>query len=130
MANSSAELHEGAEVLRPATLERHRAIVSIMEELEAVDWYDQRVDATQDDELRAILEHNRDEEKEHAAMALEWLRRHDPVLDHYLRAYLFTQGPIAAREAAVKDVDGAGASDGSPASGHSLGIGDLRGGRN
>jgi uncharacterized protein len=123
MASSSAELHEGAEVLRPETLERHRAIVSLMEELEAVDWYDQRIDATQDDELRAILEHNRDEEKEHAAMALEWLRRHDPVLDHYLRAYLFTEGPIAAREAAVNDPNG------SRAPGHSLSIGDLRGGQ-
>jgi ferritin-like protein len=122
MANSSAELHEGAEVLRPATLERHRAIVSLMEELEAVDWYDQRIDASQDDELRAILEHNRDEEKEHAAMALEWLRRHDPALDHYLREYLFTEGPIAAREAAVKNGNGAAASR------QSLGIGNLRGG--
>jgi ferritin-like protein len=122
MAESSAELHEGAEVLRPATLERHRAIVSIMEELEAIDWYDQRIDATEDDELGAILEHNRDEEKEHAAMALEWLRRHDPVLDRYLREYLFTDGPIAAREAAVKN------GNGSVAAGNSLRIGTLRGG--
>ncbi len=122
MAESSAGLHEGAEVLRPATLERHRAIVSIMEELEAIDWYDQRIDASEDDELRAILEHNRDEEKEHAAMALEWLRRHDPMLDHYLREYLFTDGPIAAREAAVKNGNGA------VTSGHSLRIGTLRGG--
>ena len=65
-----------------------------MEELEAVDWYDQRVDATDDPELAAILAHNRDEEKEHAAMTLEWLRRHDPTLDRHLRTYLFTEGSI------------------------------------
>jgi ferritin-like protein len=123
MAESSAELHEGREALRPATLERHRAIVSVMEELEAIDWYDQRIDASEDAELRAILEHNRDEEKEHAAMALEWLRRHDPTLDLYLREYLFTDGPIAAREAAVKN------GNGSVASGNSLSIGTLRGGQ-
>jgi uncharacterized protein len=123
MASSSAELHEGRDVLRPETLERHRAIVSIMEELEAIDWYDQRVDATEDEELRAILEHNRDEEKEHAAMGLEWLRRHDPVLDQFLREYLFTDGPIAAREAAFKN------GNESRASRPSLGIGSLKGGQ-
>ncbi|HLH29134.1 MAG TPA: ferritin, partial [Acidimicrobiales bacterium] len=69
----SAGLHEAADQLEPATIDRHRAITSIQEELEAVDWYDQRVDATQDSELAGILAHNRDEEKEHAAMTLEWL---------------------------------------------------------
>jgi ferritin-like protein len=68
----------------------HRAITSLMEELEAVDWYNQRMDACKDDELRAILQHNRDEEKEHAAMVLEWIRRKDPVLDKELKDYLFT----------------------------------------
>ena len=77
----SAGLHEPEDRLSPATINRHRAVVSIQEELEAVDWYDQRVDATDDAELASILAHNRDEEKEHAAMLLEWLRRHDPVLD-------------------------------------------------
>ena len=81
VADSSMGLHEAREELSAATLDRHRAIVSIMEELEAIDWYDQRVDATDDPELAAVLAHNRDEEKEHAAMTLEWLRRHDPVLD-------------------------------------------------
>ena len=66
-----------------------------MEELEAVDWYNQRVDACVDAELKAILEHNRDEEKEHAAMVLEWIRRRDPRMDKELKDYLFTQKPIA-----------------------------------
>ena len=73
----------------------HRAIVSLMEELEAVDWYNQRVHACKDSELKAILEHNRDEEKEHAAMVLEWIRRKDPTMDSELKDYLFTDKPIA-----------------------------------
>ena len=84
--------------LSEATRDMHRAIVSLMEELEAVDWYNQRVDACTDQELRAILAHNRDEEKEHAAMVLEWIRRHDPAFDQELRDYLFTTKPIAALE--------------------------------
>ncbi|MGI8851200.1 MAG: encapsulin-associated ferritin-like protein [Acidimicrobiales bacterium] len=79
-------------------MERHRALVSLMEELEAVDWYDQRVDATADPELAVVLAHNRDEEKEHAAMTLEWLRRHDAVLEHNLRKYLFSTGDITEGE--------------------------------
>ena len=90
-----------------------------MEELEAIDWYDQRAIATGDDELRAVLEHNRDDEKEHAAMALEWLRRHDAFLDGQLRKYLFIDGSIAALE------DADDASDDDVESG-SLGIGSLR----
>src|SRR5205823_14487926 len=81
----SEGLHEPASSLSPETIDHHRAIRSLMEELEAIDWYDQRVNATDDDSLRAILAHNRDEEKEHAAMALEWLRRRDEVLDRFLR---------------------------------------------
>ena len=65
-----------------------------MEELEAVDWYNQCVDACKDKELKAILEHNRDEEKEHAAMDLEWIRRRDSVLDKELKYYLFTDKKI------------------------------------
>src|SRR5262245_22250 len=79
VAASSATLHEDPNVLSAETKDRHRAIVSIMEELEAVDWYDQRAAACSDPELAAILAHNRDEEKEHAMMTLEWLRRHDPA---------------------------------------------------
>jgi uncharacterized protein len=119
MAGSSATLHESVERLGPETIDRHRATVSIMEELEAIDWYDQRAAASDDDELRAVLEHNRDDEKEHAAMALEWLRRHDAHLDEQLRKYLFTEGSITARE------DEAAAGDDEPDSG-SLGIGSLR----
>ena len=117
MAGSSATLHESSEVLGPEAIDRHRAIVSIMEELEAIDWYDQRAIASADDELRAVLEHNRDDEKEHAAMALEWLRRRDPSLDEQLRKYLFTEGSIIAEEDEAAD-DGTGSG--------SLGIGDLR----
>jgi ferritin-like protein len=124
MAGSSAEFHESEERLRPQTMEYHRAIVSLMEELEAVDWYNQRIDAAEDTDLRAILTHNRDEEKEHAAMALEWLRRRDPELDRFLRQYLFTEGSITAMEAAA-EADGNGAGDGA-GNGASLGIGSLR----
>ena len=123
MAASSASLHEDKDVLGPEIIDNHRAIVSIMEELEAVDWYDQRAKAASDPELRRILEHNRDEEKEHAAMALEWLRRRDKALDQHLRTYLFTDGPIDEIEDKAEngeDTETAPPSDGS------LGIGSLR----
>ena len=76
------------------TRDMHRAIVSLMEELEAVDWYNQRADACKDAELRGILEHNRDEEKEHAAMVLEWIRRKDPTFSKELKEFLFTDRPL------------------------------------
>ena len=94
----SAGLHESEQSLDADVIDRHRAIRSIMEELEAIDWYDQRVSATNDPSLAEVLAHNRDEEKEHAAMTLEWLRRHDPVLDRQLRTYLFSEGSIVAVE--------------------------------
>ena len=100
MTDSSASLHEPVDRLRPQTVELHRAVVSLIEELEAADWYNQRVDATDDDELRAVLAHNRDEEKEHAVMTLEWWRRRDTMLDALLRRYLFTDGPIVHQELA------------------------------
>jgi len=87
--------HEPHGELSDATRDMHRAITSLMEELEAVDWYNQRADACSDADLKAILEHNRDEEKEHAAMVLEWIRRRDPVLDKELKDYLFTTKSIA-----------------------------------
>ena len=90
--------HESASDLRAATRDLHRAISSLMEELEAVDWYQQRIDACQDQELAAILAHNRDEEKEHAAMLIEWLRRRDARFDKELRDYLFTDKPLVALE--------------------------------
>lgn len=108
MPENSQGLHETPEALNPATVDRHRAIASLMEELEAVDWYQQRVDATADDDLKAILAHNRDEEKEHAAMVLEWLRRHDPRLDEHLRTYLFTNVPITEVETGAGGGDGPG----------------------
>ena len=94
---ASEGLHESAQDLTPQTRDMHRAIVSLMEELEAIDWYQQRVDATADEALRTILAHNRDEEKEHASMVLEWIRRHDPAFDAHLKKYLFTTLPITER---------------------------------
>ena len=94
---ASETLHEDPAKLGPEVIDRHRAIVSLMEELEAVDWYDQRAKATSNAELRTILEHNRDEEKEHASMVLEWIRRKDPRFSSELKDYLFTDKPIAHR---------------------------------
>ncbi len=93
MANEG--YHEPIDELTDETRDMHRAISSLMEEHEAVDWYNQRVDATKDPELAAILAHNRDEEKEHAAMVLEWIRRKDPTFDKELKDFLFTDKPIA-----------------------------------
>ncbi|MNZ55614.1 hypothetical protein D3C78_735450 [compost metagenome] len=92
---SSVGYHELIDELSDQTKDMHRAIVSLMEELEAVDWYNQRADACKDPELKAILEHNRDEEKEHAAMVLEWIRRQDPSFSNHLKEYLFTDKKIA-----------------------------------
>ncbi len=129
MANEG--YHEPVSELKESTRDMHRAIVSLMEELEAVDWYAQRVDATDDPDLAAVLAHNRDEEKEHAAMTLEWIRRQDPVFDEQLRTYLFTDGDITEveEEAEGGGTDGDAVGDapppGSDAGG--LGIGSLRG---
>ena len=90
--------HEPVDRLTAATMDFHRAVVSLIEELEAVDWYNQRAKATNNAELRALLEHNRDEEKEHAAMALEWLRRSDPTLSRHLETFLFKEKPITEIE--------------------------------
>jgi len=92
MANEG--YHEPIDELSDATRDMHRAIVSLMEELEAVDWYNQRVDACKDKALKAILAHNRDEEKEHAAMVLEWIRRKDPTFSRELKDTLFTKKPL------------------------------------
>jgi uncharacterized protein len=128
MADSSSTLHEND--LSPETIDRHRAIVSLMEELEAVDWYDQRVQAATNDELRAVLAHNRDEEKEHAAMMLEWLRRNDAGFAEHLATYLNSKGPITEVEESTK----AGAASAPAAEqgaqtprDESLGIGSLKG---
>jgi ferritin-like protein len=125
MANSEG-LHEPEALLSPGTIDRHRAFTSLQEELEAADWYDQRVDATKDADLGAILAHNRDEEKEHAMMLLEWLRRHDPVLDGHMRTYLFTEGPLTEIEAQAEGHGSAGDAGDRGGSG-SLGLGGMRG---
>jgi uncharacterized protein len=123
MPQGSTTFHEAEERLSPVTRDMHRAIVSLMEELEAIDWYQQRMDATEDGELREILRHNRDEEKEHAAMVLEWIRRRDAGFSGVLRTYLFTEGSITELEDVVEKGNGGGASIATRAS-----IGSLRGG--
>ena len=124
MANS-AGYHESLDKLRAETLDNHRALTSMQEELEAADWYDQRVDAATDQDLKDILGHNRDEEKEHFAMLLEWYRRRDAKMDAHLKEYLFSTGSLIAREKANSGGGGAEASGG----GGSLGIGSLKGGQ-
>ena len=114
MADSSQGLHEEASELSALTRDMHRALVSLQEELEAVDWYRQRAEACRDGELREVLLHNMREEIEHGAMVLEWLRRRDASFDEHLRTYLFTDVPITeAEEAATSGGEDAGA-DNSP----------------
>ena len=125
MPQGSNTVHE--EGLSAATHNLHRALVSLQEELEAIDWYQQRLEATDDATLREILKHNRDEEVEHAAMVLEWIRRHDPTFQTKLKTYLFTEGSIVQREAVA---EGAERGEGSNGNGRvPRGIGSLRGGR-
>ncbi len=126
---SSENLHESPDVLSEDVIDRHRAIVSLMEELEAIDWYDQRAAAATDPELVKILEHNRDEEKEHAAMVLEWLRRNDPVMDRELRTYLFSEGSIVDVERVAQSTAD-NADVGTPDSEGNLSLGSLRGSEN
>jgi uncharacterized protein len=95
---TSEGYHEPLESLSEATRNMHRALTSLQEELEAVDWYQQRADACTDPELKEILLHNMREEIEHAAMVLEWLRRHSDAFDHNLSTYLFTKKSILEAE--------------------------------
>jgi len=122
---SSESYHEPLELLSEETKNRHRAIVSLKEELEAVDWYQQRAEACTDAELRAVLLHNKNEEIEHAMMTLEWLRRNDPTFDANITAYIGASGPIVAVEQGATG----GGSGGEPAANMSvsLGIGGLKG---
>ena len=113
MAGGSASFHEAEEKLTPLTRDMHRAIVSLMEELEAIDWYQQRIEAAGDGELKDILRHNRDEEKEHAAMVLEWIRRRER--------------PITALEPASPT--GNGRRGGGASKEPSVTVGSLRGAR-
>jgi len=131
MANSVG-YHESEDKLRPETQDNHRALTSMQEELEAADWYDQRVDAATDGDLKAILAHNRDEEKEHFSMLLEWYRRRDAKMDEHLKEYLFTTGSLIgiekAQAAEEAGVDAGGKGTGGGSGGGSLGIGSLKGG--
>jgi uncharacterized protein len=117
---ASEGFHEPLELLNEASLDYHRAMTSLCEELEAIDWYDQRVQATSDESLASVLAYNRDDEKEHASMLLEWLRRRDAAFDAQLRKFLFSSGPITT----VGEDDDAPATSGASGS---LGIGSLRG---
>ncbi|MEZ4331811.1 MAG: ferritin [Myxococcota bacterium] len=126
-------LHEAAEDLRDETREMHRAIVSLIEELEAIDWYAQRIDATRDPSLRDVLAHSLGEEKEHASMTLEWIRRRDPEFDALLRRLLFqADGSIVHAEADAPDAGtraGRGSVPGASSTttgDRGLGIGSLR----
>ena len=128
-------LHEAAESLPEATKNLHRALLSLMEELEAVDWYQQRADACSDPELKAVMLHNRNEEVEHGMMTLEWLRRNDAKFDETMRTFLFKDAPIteieeiekAAQAAEGKTGEGKTAATGqSSSAAPSLGIGSLR----
>jgi hypothetical protein len=106
MAGSSDSYHEPLDKLSTTTQDMHRALVSLQEELEAVDWYQQRADACEEPELKAILLHNMREEIEHASMVLEWLRRHHPDFETHLRTYLFQDKPILAIEQVVRVSNG------------------------
>jgi len=128
---SSESYHEPLELLSEPTRNMHRALVSLREELEAVDWYQQRAEACSDGELRAILLHNKNEEIEHAMMTLEWLRRNNPVFNDNLTTYLNTTGPITGVEAARMATgtgapSGAGSASSAGEPSTSLGIGSLK----
>ncbi len=123
---SSESYHEPIELLSEDTKNTHRAIVSLKEELEAIDWYQQRAEACSDDELRAVLIHNKNEEVEHAMMTLEWLRRKVPIFNEHIGTYVNSEGPILEVEKAAAH-GGDSASSGSSTPSPSLGIGSLRG---
>ncbi|MDF3070746.1 MAG: hypothetical protein K0R38_6347 [Polyangiaceae bacterium] len=124
---SSESLHEPIELLSEDTKNQHRAIVSLMEELEAVDWYQQRAEACTDPELKAVLIHNKNEEVEHAMMTLEWLRRKVPVFAENIGTYIGSTGPIVGVEQGATGHGGAGGGAEAPSASVSLGIGSLKG---
>ena len=95
---SSENLHAPRERLSQETLNLHFAIVSLMEELDAIDWYRQRADDAEDETLKQLLLHNMREEMEHASMLLEWIRRRDTDFERFLKTYLFTEGSILQEE--------------------------------
>jgi ferritin-like protein len=119
-----SEYHEPEADLSERARDFHRALASLKEEIEAVDWYHQRWSACADESLRAVLAHNRDEEIEHASMNLEWLRRNMPKWEAALRTYLFTEAPITEVEAVA---EAAGGEASESARGRGLGLGGMRG---
>ena len=125
MSQASTTLHEPADQLKPETINMHRAIVSLIEELEAIDWYHQRAEACTDGQLRAIIAHNMEEEIEHATMTLEWIRRKLPKLDETLKTYLFTTGEITDIEEAEDNAKGHAAKPSR--SSQRTTIGDMKG---
>src|SRR5512135_2816356 len=125
---SSENLHAPRERLTRATLNHHHAIVSVMEEMDAIDWYRQRAEDTEDAALREILLHNMREEIEHACMILEWLRRNDPEWSKKMDTYLYTEAPITAVEA-IEERERAGESVRSPTGSHAPEGGTRRAGR-
>ncbi len=113
--------HESIDLLTEETRDMHRALVSLMEELQATDWYQQRADACSDPQLKDVLLHNKNEEIEHATMLMEWIRRHNGHFNEMMRTYLFTEQPITGIEKGAK-ADGATAS-----AAETLGIGGMKG---
>ena len=127
MAGASQGYHEAEEKLSPETKNIHRALVSLQEELEAIDWYRQRADATENEALKAVLLHNMGEEVEHACMVLEWLRRQVPVFEKNLRTYLFQEQPITAIEGREEGTNGGAQPSGKQADRMSLTVGAMKG---
>jgi len=111
-------LQEPQQALSAGTLDQHRALLSLREELEAIDLYQQRADGCSDPQLQQVFLHNRGEEIEHATMLMEWLRRHDGGFESHMKALLFTEAPIAS-------LDPAGAAGGVAAA-QTLGIGSMK----
>ncbi len=121
-----SEYHEPESELSQAVRDAHRALTSLKEEIEAIDWYHQRWAACKDESLRAVLAHNRDEEIEHAVMNLEWLRRNMGKWDEVLHTYLFTSAPITTVETGATEGGAAPANGGGR---EDLGIASLKGSR-
>ena len=118
---ASEAYHESLDLLTEETRNMHRAIVSLTEELQAIDWYQQRAEACPDPQLRDVLLHNKNEEIEHATMLLEWIRRHDDHFNEMMREYLFTEQPITGIEKAAE------ADAPAPSAAETLGIGSMKG---
>jgi ferritin-like protein len=122
------EFHEPREQLPAEVIEQHRAMASLIEELEATIWYQQRAAVSGDEELAAVLRHNRDEEIEHASMLLEWLRRNFPGFDEKMQIYLFKDAPLLELEEEAEHKEQKAANSDRPGTpGGALGIGSMKG---